>query len=173
MKNAWQRWGWPVLKGLLALAILLAVGHRFYEDLSQLDPSRLDLHPGWLLLSAGLYVAGLSLSALYWYYLLRVFGDRPGLIAAARGYFLGHVGKYVPGKALALLLRAGAEVNAQDSVGWSALLTGCVIGHPESACGPSARRHYPGKLPAVRPECRRCPLTPPACSRSCAAAARP
>ena len=108
MKNAWQRWGWPVLKGLLALAILAAIGYRFYEDLWQLDRAHFELRPGWLVLSAVIYALGLWLAAWYWYHLLHICGDRPDLLTAGKGYFLGHLGKYVPGKALALLLRAGA-----------------------------------------------------------------
>jgi len=105
MKNAWQRWGWPLLKVLLALAILLAVGHRFYDDLSHLDTAHFELRPAWLFVSSALYALGLWLSAWYWYHLLHVFGDRPRLSTAGRAYFLGHLGKYVPGKAWALLLR--------------------------------------------------------------------
>ena len=107
MNIAWKRWAWPVLKGLFALAILLGVGHRFYDDLSHLDRDQIELRPGWLVLSGGLYGLGLWLSAWYWYHLLHVFGDRPALLTAGRAYFMGHLGKYVPGKAWALLLRGG------------------------------------------------------------------
>ena len=48
MKTAFQRWAWPVVKGLLALAILCAIGHRFYVDLRDVDLATLDLRPGWL-----------------------------------------------------------------------------------------------------------------------------
>jgi uncharacterized membrane protein YbhN (UPF0104 family) len=47
----------------------------------------------------------LGASAWFWYRLLRVFGQRPAPVATVRAYYLGHLGKYVPGKAWALLLR--------------------------------------------------------------------
>jgi glycosyltransferase 2 family protein len=105
--KAWLwRWCWPIGKLLLAVGILLAVGRRFYLDLQDLDTENLTLLPGWLLLSGVLYVLALGFSAGFWYRLLRVFGERPGRAAVIRAYYIGHLGKYVPGKAWALLLRS-------------------------------------------------------------------
>ena len=105
--KAWlRRWCWPIGKLLLALGILLAVGRRFYLDLQDLDIENLTLLPGWLALSGVLYVLALGFSAGFWYRLLRVFGERPGRAAVIRAYYIGHLGKYVPGKAWALLLRS-------------------------------------------------------------------
>ncbi len=114
MKTAWQRWGWPSLKGILALVILAAIGHKFYGDLGRLDRSTLTLEPGWLLLSGVLYLLGLLPSAWYWHHLLHVFGERPRRLTVLRAYFLGHMGKYVPGKAWALLLR-GSFVRGPET----------------------------------------------------------
>jgi hypothetical protein len=108
MKNLLKRWGWPFAKGLLAIAIVVAVGRQFLADLRQPELAELELHPGWLVLSGALYLVGLLLSAWFWHHLLHVFGQRPHLLAVLRAYFLGHLGKYVPGKAWALLLRGGS-----------------------------------------------------------------
>ena len=105
MKRWLQRWGWTVGKALLALAILAGIGRQFYHNLTQLDLTELTLRPGWLVLSAGLYLLALGGSAWFWYRLLRTFGERPEAAATVRAYYLGHLGKYVPGKAWALLLR--------------------------------------------------------------------
>lgn len=107
-----KRW-WPGVKVGLALAILAFVGVRFARDLAELDPQELSLHPGWLLLSALLYLAGLAFSGAYWYWLLWRFGEKPSLLAALRAYYVGHLGKYVPGKALALVIR-GSLVRSPD-----------------------------------------------------------
>ena len=104
--KAWLgRWGWPVAKALLAVAILLGVGREFAVNLGRLDLAELTVQPAWLALSAALYVLALAGSAWYWYHLLQVFGERPRLLPTFRAYYLGHLGKYVPGKAWALLLR--------------------------------------------------------------------
>jgi uncharacterized membrane protein YbhN (UPF0104 family) len=107
MKRAWKRWGWPLVKGLIVIAILWAVGRKFYDDLTDPSLANLELRPSWLLLSAALYLPGLMLSAWYWHHLLHVLGQRPRLLTTFRAYFLGHLAKFVPGKALALVLRAG------------------------------------------------------------------
>jgi hypothetical protein len=105
--KAWlRRWCWPIGKLLLALAIVLAVGRRFYLDLQELDIENTSLRPGWLVLSAILYVLALGFSAWFWKRLLVVCGARPATLGVARAYYIGHLGKYVPGKAWALLLRS-------------------------------------------------------------------
>ena len=67
----------------------------------------LEIRWSWLALSAGLYLLFLGFSAWYWYRLLKIFGEKPGFFRVYRAYYIGHLGKYVPGKAWALLLRGG------------------------------------------------------------------
>jgi uncharacterized membrane protein YbhN (UPF0104 family) len=102
-------------KLLLAVAIMAAVGRRFYLDLLNLDLETVTIRPAWLVLSGVLYVLGLSFSVAFWVRLLRVFGQRPSIRAAVRAYYVGQLGKYVPGKAWALLVRSvlvrGPEVH--------------------------------------------------------------
>ncbi len=106
MRERLRKW-WPVLKALLAAAIVVAIGRRFWLDLhSNPDLWKLSLHPGWLTLSGTLYLAGLLFSAYYWVRLLREFGQAPRFPAAIRAYYVGMMGKYLPGKAWALIFRA-------------------------------------------------------------------
>jgi hypothetical protein len=123
MSQTAKTWAWRLAKTLLAVAILVGIGRQFYHDLTQPaapgQPSLhdLELRPGWLALSAGLYLSALSLSACYWYRLLGIFGERPPFLKAYRAYFLGQLGKYVPGKAWALLLRGGLVAGPEVSLG--------------------------------------------------------
>jgi uncharacterized membrane protein YbhN (UPF0104 family) len=105
MRGKLRRW-WPVLKALLCLAILVAIGRQFAADLRRPELYQRPLHLGWLALSGLLYLLGLGLSALYWRRLLGHLGNRPPLAMTLRAYFIGQLGKYLPGKAWALLLRA-------------------------------------------------------------------
>lgn len=100
-----RRW-WPVLKAALCVAILVAIGRQFAHDLRRPDLWQRPFSPGWLALSGVLYLAGIGFSALYWYRLLGHLGQRPTLPSALRAYYIGHLGKYLPGKAWALFLRA-------------------------------------------------------------------
>ncbi|HMF18419.1 MAG TPA: lysylphosphatidylglycerol synthase domain-containing protein [Gemmataceae bacterium] len=133
--RAWlRRWCWPIGKLLLALAIVLAVGRRFYLDLQNLDTENLSLRPGWLALSAILYVLALGFSAWFWYRLMVVFGAKPGGLGVVRAYYIGHLGKYVPGKAWSVLLRSalilpyGVRLGVAAITGFYEVLTTMAAG---------------------------------------------
>jgi uncharacterized membrane protein YbhN (UPF0104 family) len=120
-----KRLWWSVGKYLLAAAILVSVGWRFYRDLRDEPLHGLTLRYPWLVLSGALYLLALAGSAWYWFRLMRFFGQRPAVAATTRAYFLGHLGKYLPGKAIALLMR-GALVRGPTVRLSVAILTGFI-----------------------------------------------
>ncbi len=61
----------------------------------------------WLICAGFLYLLGTLPCAVFWHRGLRALGQPVGFIAAARAYYVGHLGKYVPGKAMVVVLRAG------------------------------------------------------------------
>jgi hypothetical protein len=102
------RW-WSIGKVIIGAAILIFIGRHFARDLPPGEALKLleDCRPGWLVAAASLYIVGLAMSLWFWYRLLWQQKQRPGLLEAIRAYYLGHMGKYLPGKAWALALRAG------------------------------------------------------------------
>jgi hypothetical protein len=116
----WMRKFLPALKIVFSLAILAAVGRFFYLDLRRAGTEGLWQHsvrPGWLVFSGVLYILGLGCSAWFWIRLLRSLGQKPDALPAIRAYYLGHLGKYLPGKAWALVVRAGLAQGAGVKVG--------------------------------------------------------
>jgi uncharacterized membrane protein YbhN (UPF0104 family) len=103
----WLRKSWPWLKAGFALAILFFVGRRFVQDLRNEDLWKIEIHPGWVVASGILYVLSLGCLVVYWYRMLRGLGQQPVFLGALRAHYIGQMGKYVPGKAWALLLRSG------------------------------------------------------------------
>lgn len=104
--QTWLRKAWPYLKVALGLAIMVAIGRRFLNDLrGNPDLWKRDFRLGWLALSGFLYIAGLAVCAFFWYRLLCRLEQRPTLLSAFRAYYIGHLGKYLPGKAWAVFLR--------------------------------------------------------------------
>lgn len=73
----------------------------------QLGEHEWSLKPGWLLAACGLYLLGLLPAGLFWWRILRVCGQSARLGETLRAYYIGHLGKYVPGKAMVVILRAG------------------------------------------------------------------
>jgi uncharacterized membrane protein YbhN (UPF0104 family) len=115
------RRAWPILKAILWLAILFLIGRQFARDLQRPELWHRPPHPGWLVVSGLLYLLGLGISALYWDRLLGHLGARPPLGVALRAYYLGHLGKYLPGKAWALFLRSSLVRGHGVSLGLAAL----------------------------------------------------
>lgn len=72
---------------------------------SQFSLSQLDYR--WLLLAAGCYLAGSFPMCVFWWNTLRALGQEPSFAATLRAYYVGQLGKYVPGKALVVVIRAG------------------------------------------------------------------
>lgn len=64
-------------------------------------------HPGWLAIGGLLYLLGQLPWAVFWWRILRVLGQPAGLVEALRAWYLGQLGKYVPGKAMVIVMRAG------------------------------------------------------------------
>ncbi len=92
---------WLILTLKLALLGLLVWGVRrtlgdAFEKLGEHPPR---LEPLWLVASGVLYLVAMLPSVLFWQRVLRVLGQEAGLLKTARAYYIGHLGKYVPGKA--------------------------------------------------------------------------
>src|SRR5436190_23531311 len=103
MRNAW-RW----VKAVVAVAIIGGVGWQFARVLRQpeLWERSWRLDPSWLTLSVATYLLGLGCWGTFWLRLLNHLNLHPPLTAVYRTYYISHLGKYVPGKAWTILLRA-------------------------------------------------------------------
>lgn len=102
---------WLIRVGKLAIVALVAWGVQHtassaLRDLQSRHWSPADLHLAWLALAGVVYLAGMLPSAWFWYRILQGLGGKPRLFDAIRAFYVGHLGKYVPGKAVVVLLRA-------------------------------------------------------------------
>jgi uncharacterized membrane protein YbhN (UPF0104 family) len=85
--------------------VFLAVHRALRHAVDELAHHDWQLRPAWLMLAGGLYAVGLVPMAWFWYRALAALGQPAPWAAVLRAYFLGHLGKYVPGKAMAVVLR--------------------------------------------------------------------
>ena len=74
------------------------------------------LQPGWLAASGVMYLVGLLPAGIYWHRILRELGQRVRLAEALRAYYIGHLGKYVPGKVTVVVLRVSLIWSARPDV---------------------------------------------------------
>ncbi|HTQ38874.1 MAG TPA: lysylphosphatidylglycerol synthase transmembrane domain-containing protein [Pirellulales bacterium] len=109
MGNFIRRFGLPVLK-LSVLALVVWGGHRTIAagltDLRQNGWRPSQLHPAWAVLAGLLYLLSQYPSGWFWHCVLIALGQRIPRWHALRAYYIGHLGKYFPGKALVIALRA-------------------------------------------------------------------
>jgi uncharacterized membrane protein YbhN (UPF0104 family) len=97
---------WAVLKWVMFVAILIFVGRHGYNLWTEVDRQPTRLNWGWLTLATLASAAAWLPSAWYWRKLVASLGAAPPWPQVLRSYYCGHLGKYLPGKAAAIVIRA-------------------------------------------------------------------
>jgi hypothetical protein len=100
------------VKAAVAIVVLWAVGRhvlRVWHDLGDRG-IKLRFEPLWLVGSGLLYLAGLSAYGRFYERILHASPAPIGLAPALRAYLVSHLAKYVPGKAMVVVVRAGMVV---------------------------------------------------------------
>jgi uncharacterized membrane protein YbhN (UPF0104 family) len=136
MRERLRAW-WPVLKAVLVVAVLAGVAWFFVGILrneqlrkpgDERSPGQVlwdqarSARPDGLLVGGALYLVGLAFSGAFWLLLMRRAGEPLSPAAAARVYYIAHLGKYAPlGKGWALLLRTTLSASAGCRPGVAAL----------------------------------------------------
>jgi len=102
-----------LVQAIIAIVVLiglgLAVDRSIHHWNEQPEDSRLrlaDLRPSWLLLGAALYAAGLMPAVWVLSRTLASLGIKPTLKTVFASQMNGHLAKYVPGKAMVIIVRA-------------------------------------------------------------------
>ncbi|GHT10134.1 membrane protein [Planctomycetales bacterium] len=117
MNKTKRHWAFAAMifaaKAAILLAVLGWVGWELYKSWNKI--SQLNWQPDYfyLTLCGVFYIAAFVPSVFFWRYVMQTFGQSPGLYESFRAYYIGHLGKYVPGKALAVVLRAGLLDSAK------------------------------------------------------------
>ena len=100
-----RRW-WPWLKWSLFLLVLVGVGWRGWSLWKEVQPGEVRFSPRWFGAAILFYMAGLFPSAAFWTALMRQFGAPISFPRGVRAHYCGQPGKYLPGKALVLMIRS-------------------------------------------------------------------
>jgi uncharacterized membrane protein YbhN (UPF0104 family) len=98
---------WFIVKLLVALTVIALAGVHFARILAkpELHPYPFALRIEYLVPCGLLYLLAHALWGGFWVRLLRSQGVRVSLPVGLRAYFFSQFGKYVPGKALVILIR--------------------------------------------------------------------
>ncbi len=93
---------------LVAVLVVSAIIYTAITSTAQLSESDFDfanVNYIWWLLAVGGYVAAMLLSCLFWYRVLLALGQRPKFGPVLLAFFASQLGKYVPGKAMVVVIR--------------------------------------------------------------------
>lgn len=104
-RSTGKRWLFRAAKLLIVVVLVWAIRRTLSDAWNQLGEYSWQFLPWWLVLSAGLYLLGLLLAGFFWYRVLRTLGQNAKFGETIRAYFVGHLGKYVPGKAMVVIIR--------------------------------------------------------------------
>lgn len=128
------------LRRLIFFAVLSSIAYRIWIEKEKIASYPLTLNPSWILLSMACYFAGMASCAFFWWLALRDFGGSPSLLNTAYAYFVGHFGKYVPGKGLVIIIRAALirapGVRAADAAFTAVLETSFLMSVGALVCLP-------------------------------------
>ena len=91
----------------MILAVCGGVGRILYGSWNKIQ--QVHWEPDYLLLTlAGLcYAVAYIPAAIFWRYAMRTLRQQPGIYETFRAYYIGHLGKYIPGKGFVLVIRSG------------------------------------------------------------------
>lgn len=100
-----KKWLVRGAKTLIVVLVAWGVHRTVMSALEQLGQHSWQVSPGWLVLSGVLYLLGSLPCGFFWRRVLTELGQQPRLGTLMRAYYIGHLGKYVPGKAMVIVLR--------------------------------------------------------------------
>ena len=108
----WFRW-------VIAIAVGVALVWMIWKSASQLREEKFDFRQvqyAWWFAALLCYSGTMQLSCHFWVTVLRALGQRPNYGRAMTAFFASQLGKYIPGKAMVVVMRTdlirGPEVNA-------------------------------------------------------------
>jgi uncharacterized membrane protein YbhN (UPF0104 family) len=115
------KWGVRAVIFALVMWGLVRAWTDAQQKFAALEFSPTELNPWWLAASCGWYVLATIPSAWFWRETLVAMQQRPRWWEVARAYYVGHLGKYVPGKALVVVLRAALVRSQRTAASVAAL----------------------------------------------------
>ena len=118
-------WFWRVLKWTLLALVLVFVGKRALDLWNANALQQLQIDVVWLIPAACVYLVGGLPAVWFWRQLMRSFGGDVSFRDSLRAYYCGQLGKYIPGKATVLIIRAGMVKGRGLGVASAAVTATC------------------------------------------------
>jgi uncharacterized membrane protein YbhN (UPF0104 family) len=95
------------IKILIFLVVCGWVVWKLYESWDKIREIPWQPNLLFLALAGVCYIIAYLPAAVFWRYAMQSLGQQPKFYETLRAYYIGHLGKYVPGKAMVLIIRTG------------------------------------------------------------------
>jgi uncharacterized membrane protein YbhN (UPF0104 family) len=111
-----RKYLFATLKILIFLVVCGWVGWRLYESWDKIQEIPWTPNYSLLVLAGICYAVAFIPAAVFWRYAMLTLGQKPGVYEAFRAYYIGHLGKYVPGKVMVLVIRTGLVQSERTKI---------------------------------------------------------
>ena len=98
-----------LLKLIVFALVILMIGRTIalsIDEFAELDLTAATIDLASLVYAGVLYTLGLFCFATVWHISLRILGQSPRFLESLASYYVSQLGKYVPGKALVVIIRS-------------------------------------------------------------------
>ncbi len=109
---AWKTYAKRIIKAIVAIVVLAAVGRHVAKTWAEFQARGDSIHvrSGWIIVAGLLYLLGLAACGLFFANVMNASRSPVSNLASIRAYLISHLGKYVPGKAMVVVMRVGLVV---------------------------------------------------------------
>ena len=117
--SAIRRWLPSVIRVLTLLAVIVGIALSVQRALKDPALATLDWTEvgwAWLVIGSVCYGLGTFPGWRYWHLVLYRFGQQPTARESLRAFMMGQLGKYLPGKAMVVAIRAAAVASPRTQV---------------------------------------------------------
>ena len=93
---------------LVAIFVVAAIAYTVWKSASQLRENEFHFRSVawiWWVCSLACYIGTLACSCLFWHRVLLAFNQRPRIVDSFLAFFASQLGKYIPGKAMVVVIR--------------------------------------------------------------------
>lgn len=118
-KSSLKSWLIFIGKVLVLGLVLAGMVHATYKAVGSFNDDKLslyDLNYGWVVATGVFYLLGMAPSLVFWQRTLQSMGQPVTLWHSLRAFYVSQLGKYVPGKAMVVIIRATALPAGADRV---------------------------------------------------------
>ena len=103
----WKKWLFAVVKLLVFGLLVWFLRDMLTKAVADLRKHPWQVQPAWLVLAGVCYFVGLMPVPIFWNRLMRSAGQDVGLFETIRAWWISQIFKYIPGKAMVLIVRTG------------------------------------------------------------------